>query len=226
MSPEVERHVHEAPRSMTIPLVILAVLSIVGGWVGIPAALGGGNWFEHFLEPVFAPRVTLAVAEHSHAVELLLMVLSVVVGLLGIALAYLFYVKRPEIPERLAERFRRLYRLVYNKYYVDEIYSRTFVEGPVLGKAMGEVFARFDLKVIDGIGVDGSGWFARLTSRLSIWWDTWIVDGMVNLSARIVWLLSFPTRLVQTGLVQGYALVFVLGILFLIGYYTLTLWAR
>jgi len=198
MSAEVEHHVHEAPRSMTVPLMILAGLSIVGGWVGIPAALGGGNRFEHFLEPVFAPRGAPVVVEHARALELLLMVLSVVVGLLGIALAYLFYLKRPEIPGRLADRFRGLYRLVYNKYYVDEIYSRTFVEGPVLGKAMGDVFARFDLKVIDGIGVDGSaveveahpapggGSSVRVDPKLRRVGDTIALWGLPGLSASTV----------------------------------------
>jgi NADH-quinone oxidoreductase subunit L len=219
MSAEVEHHVHEAPRTMTVPLVLLAGLSIVGGWVGIPAALGGGNWFEHFLEPVFVPRVELAAVEHSKALELMLMVLSVVVALLGLVVAYWVYLKRPEIPGQLATRFRGLYQLVYNKYYVDEVYSRTFVEGPVLGKAMGSALAGFDLKVIDGIGVDGSAWFTRFTSRLSIWWDTWIVDGAVNLVAWIVWVLNWPARALQTGLVQRYALWMATGVVLLLFYY-------
>jgi len=219
MSPEVEHHVHEAPRTMTVPLILLAGLSIVGGWVGIPLVLGGGNWFEHFLEPVFVPRVELAVVEHSHMLELMLMVLSVVVGLLGIVVAYLFYLKRPEMPGRLVERFGGLYQLVYHKYFVDEVYSAVFVEGPVLGKAMGSTLAGFDLKVIDGIGVDGSAWFARFTSRLSIWWDTWIVDGTVNLVAWMVWVLNWPARALQTGLVQRYALWMATGVVLLLFYY-------
>jgi len=219
MSPEVEHHVHEAPRTMTVPLILLAGLSIVGGWVGIPLALGGGNWFEHFLEPVFARRVELAVVEHSHALELMLMVLSVVVGLLGIVVAYLFYLKRPEMPGKLVQRFGGLYQLVYHKYFVDEVYSAVFVEGPVMGKAMGATLAGFDLKVIDGIGVDGSAWFARFTSRLSIWWDTWIVDGTVNLVAWMVWVLNWPARALQTGLVQRYALWMATGVVLLLFYY-------
>ncbi|MBI4467548.1 MAG: NADH-quinone oxidoreductase subunit L [Acidobacteria bacterium] len=219
MSPEVEHHVHEAPRTMTVPLVILTGLSIVGGWVGIPAVLGGGNRFEHFLAPVFAPRVELAAGEHSHALEFVLMLLAVVVGLLGIVLAYFSYLKRPEIPGQLVRRFSELYRLVYNKYYVDEIYSRVFVEGPVLGKAMGSGLAGFDLRVVDGLGVDGSAWLTRFTSRLSIWWDTWIVDGAVNLLAWGVWVLNWPTRALQTGQVQRYALWMAAGVALLLFYY-------
>ncbi|MFQ5723611.1 MAG: NADH-quinone oxidoreductase subunit L, partial [Terriglobia bacterium] len=218
MSREVEPHVHEAPRSMTVPLILLAGLSIVGGLVGIPAVLGGGNWFERFLEPVFASRVEPAAVAHSYTLEFLLMVLSVVVGLLGILVAYVFYLKRPEIPAQLAQRFSGLHRLVYNKYYVDEVYSKVFVEGPVLGKAMGDACGRFDLKVIDGIGVDGSAWLTRFTSRLSIWWDTWIVDGAVNLVGWTVWILNWPVRVLQTGSVQRYALWMAAGVALLLFY--------
>jgi NADH-quinone oxidoreductase subunit L len=73
--------------------------------------------------------------------------------------------------------------------------------------------------VIDGLGVDGAGWLTRFASRVSIWWDTWIVDGLVNLSARIVWLFSYPVRMAQTGLVSNYALLIVLGVLLFLGYY-------
>jgi NADH-quinone oxidoreductase subunit L len=73
--------------------------------------------------------------------------------------------------------------------------------------------------VIDGFGVDGSAWLTRFISRVSMWWDKWIVDGLVNLSGRIIWLFSFPVRLVQNGLVQSYALLMVLGILVIFGYY-------
>ena len=72
---------------------------------------------------------------------------------------------------------------------MDEIYSRVFVEGPVLGKGMGRAFAAFDARVIDGIGVDGSAWATRLISRITIWWDTWIFDGSVNLIGWLVWVL-------------------------------------
>ena len=211
MEPEVEHHVHEAPRSMTVPLMILAGLSVVGGWVGIPALLGQPlgipNAFEHFLEPVFKapPTVTLAAIEHSHLAEGLLMFLSIVLAAFGIWVAYRFYVEKPEIPEGLARNYRGLHTLVYNKYYVDELYDRVFVEGPVLGKGMGRALGRFDSSVVDGIGVDGSAWLTRFTSKVSIWWDTWIVDGAVNLLAAIVWTLNLPARSVQSGLVQRYA---------------------
>ena len=227
--PEVERHIHESPRSMTIPLVALAVLSIVGGWVGMPAAIGDylglGNYFEHFLEPVIthpgAPAAAAATGAetapaHHDPAEYLLMLVSVLMALGGIWLARLLYLRRLELAERLAGNWNWLYRLLYRKYYVDELYDALFVNRT---KDLGSTLAAFDSRVIDGWGVDGSAWVTRLTSRISIWWDTWIVDGLVNLGARIVWFFSYPVRLLQTGLVQSYALLFVLGILLILAYY-------
>jgi NADH-quinone oxidoreductase subunit L len=228
VAPEVEHHVHEAPKSMTVPLIALAVLSVIGGWVGIPALLGRPvgipNLLEHFLDPVFAPVVHVTPAEHAHALEFGLMVLSVALALLGIWVAYVLYLKRTEIPGRLAQRFSTVYRVVYNKYYVDEAYSAVFVEGWVMGKALASFSGRFDSTVIDGVGVDGSAWFTRFTSRLSIWWDTWVVDGLVNLLATIVWLLNWPARAIQTGLVQRYALWMATGVVLFLVYYIGQYW--
>ncbi len=226
---EVEHHIHESPRTMTVPLVILAVLSVVGGWIGWPAALGGSNRFEHFLEPVVAHpaahiRITaitgtaeeLARVGRHEPTEYVLMLASVLIALGGVWLARLLYLKRPELPGQLASKWGGLYRLLYRKYYMDEVYDALFVNR---AKDLGTTLATFDANVIDGLGVDGTGWLTRFTSRLSIWWDTWIVDGLVNLAARIVWLFSFPVRMVQTGLVSNYALLIVLGVLLFLGYY-------
>jgi NADH-quinone oxidoreductase subunit L len=211
---------------MTGPLMVLAVLSVVGGWIGI------GGRFERFLEPVIA-RHGLEPAEGGAAapggsVEYGLMIASVVIALAGIWLARRFYLERPELPEQLASRWSGLYRLVYGKYYMDEIYDALFVNRV---KDLGTTLASFDANVVDGLGVDGAGWLTRMASRLSIWWDTWIVDGLVNLGARIVWLFSYPVRMLQTGLVPNYALLIVLGLLVFLGYYgyhleILQLWKR
>ncbi len=216
---EVEHHIHESPRTMTVPLVVLAVLSVVGGWIGWPASLGGSNRFEHFLEPVMASgggAHTEAAAGHSGSSEYLLIMASVLIALGGIWLARLLYLKRTELPDQLASKWGGLYRLLYRKYYMDEIYDALFVNR---AKDLGTTLATFDSNVIDGLGVDGAGWLTRFTSRVSIWWDTWIVDGLVNLSARIVWLFSYPVRMAQTGLVSNYALLIVLGVLLFLGYY-------
>jgi NADH-quinone oxidoreductase subunit L len=210
---EVEHHIQESPGTMTGPLMVLAFLSVVGGWVGI------GSRFEHYLDPVIA-RHAGTTAETSAGVrggaEYGLVIASVLVALAGIWLAWRLYLKQPDLPRQLASKWGGLYRLVYRKYYVDEIYDALFVNR---AKDLGTTLASFDANVIDGLGVDGAGWLTRATSRLSIWWDTWIVDGLVNLAARLVWLFSYPVRMVQTGLVPNYALLIVLGVLMFLSYY-------
>ncbi|MBZ5701141.1 MAG: NADH-quinone oxidoreductase subunit L [Acidobacteriia bacterium] len=215
---DVEHHIHESPGTMTVPLVILAALSVVGGWIGWPAALGGGNRFEKFLEPVVAARTVehAEAAAHGGANEYLLMLASVGVALAGIWLAFQFYLRKPATPEKIAAAAPWLYRLIYNKYYVDEIYDAMFVNRT---KDLGTALGVFDAKIVDGLGVDGTGWLARFTSSVSIWWDKWIVDGLVNLTGRLVRMLSYPVRMLQTGVLSSYALLIVLGLLALLGYY-------
>jgi NADH-quinone oxidoreductase subunit L len=103
-----------------------------------------------------------------------------------------------------------------NKWYVDEIYDFLFVNG--FAKGGGELLGAFDRTIVDG-GVNGAGWITRLSSNVSMWWDTWIVDGFVRLSSFAVKLAGYPVRLAQTGYVQSYALVFVAGLLAIIGFY-------
>ncbi len=203
--------------------MILAVLSVIGGWVGWPESLGGSDRFAQFLAPVMAkPGGEVAeAAGAAHAAsggstESLLMVLSVAIAVGGIWLAYKWYIKRPEVPGKIASNFGGLYRLLYNKYYVDQIYDAMFVNRM---KDLALTLGAFDNGVIDGLGVDGAGWLTRFTSRVSIVWDTWIVDGLVNLAARVVWVLSYPMRMLQTGRVSRYALFMLLGVLIFLGYY-------
>ncbi len=151
-------HVHESPPSMLIPLIILAALSITAGYVGVPALLGGGNQIEHYLEPVFGSDPAEA-GEAEHATEALVMTASVGVGLLGLFLAYLFYVARPELPGRLAGSLPALYRLLTRKYYVDEFYDAAVV-WPMVGTARNYLWKIVDVSVIDG-GVDGAGHAVR-----------------------------------------------------------------
>jgi len=145
MEEEVRHHIHESPRVMTVPLVILAFLSVIGGFIGLPQALGGRNWFGKFLEPVIEET------HHTHisaGTEYGLILISVAVALIGIFIAYLFYIKRPELAKQTAERFPRLYRILYNKYYVDEAYNLAFVQPAIKGSE--KIYENFDLKVIDG----------------------------------------------------------------------------
>jgi NADH-quinone oxidoreductase subunit L len=219
---EVEHHIHESPSVMTVPLMILALLSVVGGWVGIPESLGGSDRFTQFLAPVMAKHggeaaeAATAAASSGNSTEYLLMVASVAIALGGIWLAYRFYIQRPEVPDKIAESSGFLYRLLYNKYYVDQIYDALFVNRT---KDLALTLGAFDRGIVDGLGVNGAGWLTRVTSRISMWYDTWIVDGLVNLAARIVWVLSIPARMIQSGRVARYALWMVLGVLFFLGYY-------
>jgi NADH-quinone oxidoreductase subunit L len=218
VSHEAEHHLHESPPSMTVPLMILAGLSIVGGWIGVPAVLGGSDRFAQWLEPVIVRHAEAAEETHalSHATEYGLMLVSVLIALAGIWLARQLYIKKPSVPGMLSANFPRVYNLLYNKYYVDQIYDAMFVHR---AKDLGNALGAFDRGVIDGLGVDGTGWMTRLSSRISIWWDSWIVDGLVNLMARIVWMFSIPVRMLQGGRVGGYALLMVVGVLVFLGYY-------
>lgn len=186
----VEHHIHESPKVMTIPLMILAVLSVIGGYVGIPKSLGGGNGFEHFLSPVFGEKGEMAI--HSPLTEYLVMAVSVAVALSGIFFAYRFYIKTPELPKRLAERFSFLYKVVLNKYYIDELYFKVIVN-PLL-KFATFLWQFFDIKVI---------------------------DGMANGLADIVNWFAGMGRKIQTGYVRNYALGMVLGALVILAYFIL-----
>src|SRR5437870_1957731 len=110
-------HVHESPSSMMVPLVILAICSILAGFVGVPPVLGGSNHIEQFLTP--EAHEVKSESPDTTGIELMLMAISTGVALAGAGLAYLFYVKRPELPELLATRAHAMYSIVVNKYYVD-----------------------------------------------------------------------------------------------------------
>src|SRR5712691_7095861 len=219
VAPGVEHHIHESPKTMTVPLMILALLSIVGGWIGWPSSLGGSGRFDRFLEPVIASRVeerAEASGAQAASMEYLLMLVSVAIAVAGILLARYLYLQRTELPGKLAASWPRLYQLLYRKYCVDEIYDAMFVNR---AKDLGTTLGAFDNAIVDGLGVNGAGWLTRVTSRLSIASDTWIVDGLVNFVARVINLLSYPVRMIQSGLVSGYALLIVLGVLIFLGYY-------
>src|SRR5256886_5752182 len=108
------------------------------------------------------------------------------------------------------------YRVLFHKYYVDEIYDAMFVNRT---KDLGTLLGQFDAKVIDGLGVDGAGWLARFGSTLSMWWDKWIIDGLLNFSAKMMQLFSYPVRLLQTGLFSSYAMLILVGLVILLAYY-------
>ena len=216
----VVKHIHESPRPMVLPLMILAGFSVIGGWIGWPEVFGGENRFERFLDPVLIgvmPETgTVKIAHHAYAKEILLMVASLAIVGLGFWLAYEFYCTKRVAPELVASRRPALYRLLLHKYYVDEIYDAAVVERT---KDLGTLLSRFDANVIDGVGVNGAGWLARFTSTVSMWWDKWIIDGLLNFSAKLMQLFSYPVRLLQTGLFSSYAMLILLGLVVLLAYY-------
>jgi NADH-quinone oxidoreductase subunit L len=131
---------HESPMVMLVPLMILALLSTVGGLVAI------GNHFEKFLAPVFGVHEAAEAA--SHGTELLLMGVSVAVAFSGALLAWFLYLARPELPQKIADSLGGVYETVIHKYYVDEIYAALFVK-PLIEGSTKILWQGVDRKVID-----------------------------------------------------------------------------
>ncbi len=237
MSHEAEHHVHESPKSMTVPLIVLAICSVFAGFLGVPHALGGSNRFERFLEPVFTAEAHIP-AEHAKAegeqveqpappqskhadpMEYALMIASVGAAFLGLYMANRAYRNADKgYKEPINAVAPPVYRTLLNKYYVDEAYDYLFTGRRKLGSVrlgvmgLGEGLWKFDATVIDGT-VNGAGWITRMMGKVSSWWDKWIIDGvLVNGPAILTRALSYPVRLAQWGLVQWYALVMVGGLL-------------
>jgi NADH-quinone oxidoreductase subunit L len=216
----VEKHIHESPWPMTVPLMILAAFSLIGGWIGWPEAIGGENRFERFLEPILKGVLPetgeVKIAHHALVKEISLMVVSLAIAVAGIFLAYQLYCSKRIVPELVAKKWPRLYQLLLHKYYVDEIYDAAVVDRT---KDLGTLLGRFDANVIDGVGVNGAGWLARFGSTVSMWWDKWIIDGLLNFGAKLMQLLSYPVRLLQTGLFSSYAMLILVGLVVLLAYY-------
>ena len=214
---EAEHHLHESPWTMTLPLQILAGLSIVGGLlIGFPGILFHKpelNFIDRFLGPLVLDPAHGHGEHGGHAVSLglewALVALSVAVAVGGILVARRFYKADPEwsIPKRLAERFSFAYRLLLNKYWVDELYDATVISGTIgLARLLWDV----DARVVDG-AVNGTRHATVASSFLSGVFDLRIVDGAVNLVARIYDVGSHWFRRLQVGYAQGYAMVMVFG---------------
>jgi NADH-quinone oxidoreductase subunit L len=196
VEPEAAHHLHESPPIMTVPLMILAVLSLVGGFVGIPI-LKGWHVFGDFLAPVFAPAEAVlkgghAAGHHSVALELTLMGVSLAIAIAGFFYARWMYLTEPGAAQRMVERFPGLHKLVYNKYWVDEIYDILFVNSIV-----------------------------RFSQFLWRMFDDAVIDGIVNGTARIVSGWGAVLRRLQSGVVKDYALSILVGVVFVIGYLVL-----
>jgi NADH-quinone oxidoreductase subunit L len=146
---EQEHHLHESPSTMTIPLIVLAVLSAIGGLLGIPESLGGHHWLQHWLEPVFSASNAVAhTAEIPQGTEMLLMCVSVGAAVLAIIYAYIKYNKNATVPVSDQEERSFLANLSYHKFYVDEIYD-TLIRKPL------DILSGFFYHVIERMGIDG-----------------------------------------------------------------------
>jgi NADH-quinone oxidoreductase subunit L len=193
IEPEKAHHVHESPPVMAVPMIVLAVFSLIGGWVGLPEGILWGHAFERFLAPIAptmapGPGAAIATIGLPYAVA---SVLPLALAIIGIVLAWVFYLQMPQLPGRMAESLHSLYRLLLDKYYIDQLYN-LFISRPLFWMSQFVLFRGIDEGVIDGIangtglGVEGSG------------------EGL---------------RRVETGNVQDYAFVYLLGVLAIAAYY-------
>jgi NADH-quinone oxidoreductase subunit L len=178
---------HESPMVMLVPLMILALLSVVGGLVGI------GNGFEHFLAPVFGSPESAAEGA-SHSTELLLMAVSVLAALLGAFLAWLLYISKPELPQKIATSLNGFYTTVLNKYYVDEIYAKLFVK-PLIDGSTSILWQGVDRKVIDDSVNNAADGARRVSDEVRQMqsgnlrsYAGWIAAGAAVLIGYMVWL--------------------------------------
>jgi NADH-quinone oxidoreductase subunit L len=198
----------ESPRSMTWVLAILGGLAVVGGYIGLPILWGLPNAFETWLEPIFeGSHHLIHSAERGHGAEWGLMLFSVVIAFSGFFLArWLYKDAKSPIPGRLLASRNGLvqgfHRVVFNKYYVDEAYQASFVNGTV---GLSGLLSWFDRTVIDGI-VNLAGTAGRFCSGIQGWIDANIVDGAVNLVASLSMRAGRSLRKVQTGRIQNYVL--------------------
>jgi NADH-quinone oxidoreductase subunit L len=241
VSHEAEHHLHESPKSMTVPLIILAVCSIFAGFLGWPHSLGGSDRFARYLDPVFSRGEAHVLVEegkgaqvaagekeeeHTSGTEYLLMGLSVLAAGLGWFMAGRAYGSAEKgFTEPINAVAPPVYNTLLHKYYVDEGYDyiatgRRKIGNTRLGvMGLGEAFYWIDVHIIDG-AVNAAGWLTRLSSKISSWWDKWIIDGLfVNGIAYSTQPFAYLARLFEWGLVQWYALVMTAGLVGFVFYY-------
>jgi len=189
-------HAHESPKSMTVPLMILAFLSIFAGWVGIPWLNKGYSSFVYYG------------AVHHVDPNFILMLISLIVASSGIGLAYIIYVKKAISAEAIGKAFKPIYTFLYNKWYFDELYMATVINPTY---RFMEFLFKFDQLVIDGI-VNGFGKATLFTSWIHERFDTYVVDGAVNGTGYASMFFGRHIRKIQTGQLQTYALFVFLGV--------------
>jgi NADH-quinone oxidoreductase subunit L len=189
MSDQVRSHIHESPKSITIPLIILAILAAVGGFMGIPEViLADSHWLSSFLAPVFEPSATILQHHHlDHTTELMLMAVVVVLSIVSILIAYSMYVSKKQVPAQEGQIGSSVQNLLYNKYYIDEVYNAIVV------KPLYWISKTLD-SVIETLGID------RIINA---------VGGSVIVSSR-------AARLIQKGDIGYYIFVMVIGVVLIL----------
>ncbi|MCB0730305.1 MAG: NADH-quinone oxidoreductase subunit L [Ignavibacteriae bacterium] len=229
-------HAHESPFVMVMPLVVLSVLSTFIWYTPNPIGATDG-WFA--TEWVQTPQTVVpetsrfdfmvrepheaSVGEHGliahsekyehamHWAHYPAMILSILLGGLGILLAFTMYQWKKISPDNIADKVKSLYKGSLNKWYVDEIYDASFISGTL---GLGNILSWFDKWIVDGI-VNGSATLTRVFSKISGWFDTYIVDGFVNATAFISGFIGLNFKRMQTGKVQTYIVLVVFSIIVL-----------
>lgn len=230
-------HAHESPLAMTLPLIILAGLSIFIWYTPNPIAADAG-WFvkdwvhtpqtvtpetsrfefmqsgslshssEAHGEVIHSPMYTDAM----HWAHYPAMFLSLALAGIGILFAFLMYQWRKIDTDKLAEKIKPLYNFSLNKWYIDEAYDKTAISGTI---GLGSILSWFDSKIVDG-AVNGSAWVAKFFSKISGWFDTFIVDGFVNFTAFFSGFVGISFKRLQTGKVQTYIVFVVFAVILLL----------
>jgi NADH-quinone oxidoreductase subunit L len=208
VEPQVAKHIHESPPIMTRPLMVLAGLAVVGGFLGVPPEHG---WFHGFLHDVATP-----LGAEPHAVEmgtlLGLMVVAVAIALGGWALAHYMYFIRPQMGNEWAEKSPQVYTTLLNKYYVDEFYDRVIVE-PF--KKLGMLWDWFDRNILDRFVV-GIGKGTDISSEAITWTEKHVIYAGLNVVGYGNHLLAWSWRKLQSGMVHHYAAILIIGLAILI----------
>ncbi len=208
MDPHTAEHVHESPMIMIGPLVVLAGLSVIGGFPGVPPENG---WFHHFLHPSVAAG---AAEEHGVSLGLVvgLMGVATVIALTGWGVAHYLYRVRPEAANQWAAKAPAAYTTLLNKYYVDELYDRLFVEST---KTLGRAWDWFDRTIIDGL-VRGVGEMTEGGAWLSTWIEKHVIYAGLNVIGYANHLTARIWRRLQSGMVHHYAAIIVAGLFILV----------
>ncbi len=222
---EIKHHLHESPKVMTIPLIVLAIGSATVGFFGLKSS-SGESFFAGFLAPVMhhvhgTEHVVEHAAEHAvHVPASVLIAISVAVGLTGILIAYLVHMKRFIDPEKLVKKTWMIHRVLYRKYYVDELYFALFINRTL---DLAFVSWKFDQFIIDGI-VNGASYLTRFLAWVTRYCtEPFVVDGAVNGASYVVDLTARVLRRLQTGVVSNYMLFVAMG---LFGLFSIYVFAR